>query len=53
MNKFAQAINYMASAIDMISKIMSGSSRQITDFNYNRADQGRGSNSHGRGGRGR
>lgn len=59
MNDFAQTINYMASAIDMITKNTSTSSRQISETkssvtNSGRGSQGRGGRGHGRGrGRGR
>jgi hypothetical protein len=60
MNSFSQAINYIASAIDMISKNTAGSStRQISEYSTNQGQNNRdrargGRNGHGaRGGRGR
>jgi len=53
MNNFAQAINYMASAIDMISKNSLGGTGQISDVNSHHGNQGRGNNGQGRGGHGR
>jgi hypothetical protein len=35
MNNFSQTINYMASAIDMITKNNPNQPRQITEFNRN------------------
>jgi hypothetical protein len=49
MNSFSQTINYIATAIDMIGKNSSITSRKISDMNSNQG--GRGSRSRGRGGR--
>jgi hypothetical protein len=62
MTNFAQAINYMASAIDMITKNSTTSIRQISQSttgqsgnrnNQGRGNRGRGRGRGGRGGRGR
>jgi hypothetical protein len=59
MNSFSQTINYIASAIDMIGKNTTSTTRQISGYNMRRgnSNQGRGrggrGNHNGRGGRGR
>jgi len=53
MNSFSQAINYIASAIDMISKNTAGSStRQISEYSTNEGQNNRGRARGGRNGRG-
>jgi hypothetical protein len=51
MDDFAQAINYMASAIDMVTKNTSTPTRQISEAKTNQSSGGRSQG--GRGGRGR
>jgi len=54
MNNFAQTINYMASAINMITRNTPGGTRQIFDFHQgNNFNNYRGNGQQGRAGRGR
>jgi hypothetical protein len=54
MNNFAQTINYMASAIDMITRNTPGGTRQISDIHRgNNFNNNRGNGQQGRAGRGR
>ena len=52
MNNFAQTINYMASAIDMISKNSASTARQISHVSRNESGRGRGRSGRGRANRG-
>jgi hypothetical protein len=54
MNNFAQTINYMASAIEMITRNSSGGARQIANFHRGKSSINEwANNSQGRPGRGR
>jgi hypothetical protein len=52
MNSFSQAVNYTTSAIDLIARNSTSTSRQVSEYNTSATYSGRSGRGRGQGGRG-